>query len=241
MYTHVLLDLDHTLLDTDESLRLSFHDAMVAEGFENAGPEAADRYAKFRQINHGLWRQVEAGEFTPQQVHVERFVRLAGELGLDAAPQVMADAFALGMGRHGELYIGVRDLLDTLAEHCTMALVTNGLSPIQRARIERLDLERYFAAVTISAEVGVAKPDPAIFDLTFAELGEPDRALAIMVGDNAGSDIAGGNNAGIATCWYNPHGASASEIHAADYEIQILADLVPVVNGTLGQRPSRNG
>jgi len=227
-YTHVLLDLDHTLLDTDTSLQMAFVDAMAA-----AGAEAAGRYPLFDDINRALWKQVEAQVLTPDQVHVQRFVELNDQLDLGASPQGMADAFADAMGQRGDLYPGARELLESLVEVATLAMVTNGLSGIQRARIERLDLARFFDAIIISAEVGCAKPGTEIFDLTFDQLGQPDRASALMVGDNPGSDIAGGNNAGISTCWYNPAGKPASADHPATYEIASLDKLATIVTGAI--------
>jgi HAD superfamily hydrolase (TIGR01549 family) len=143
----------------------------------------------------------------------------------------MADAFAQGMGEHGELYPGARKVLDDLAEIATLALITNGLSGIQRARIERLGIHDHFAAITISAEVGAAKPGTEIFDVTFKALGAPDQSGALMVGDNLGSDIAGGNNAGIDTCWYNPTGKPASAKHLATHTISSLEALLRIVTG----------
>jgi len=75
-FTHVLLDLDHTLLDSDTSFEMAFADATAVAGAE-AG--ADDRYPTFDMINRALWRQVEAQELSPQQVHVARFERLNDE------------------------------------------------------------------------------------------------------------------------------------------------------------------
>ena len=225
-YQHVLLDLDHTLLDTDTSLQMAFGDAMSAVGADPTGV-----YPTFNDINEALWRRVEAQELTPPRVHVARFVELNEQLGLGVDPQRMADAFAQGMGEHGELYPGAREMLDKLAGMATLALITNGLSGIQRARIARLGIHDHFAAITISAEVGAAKPGTEIFDVAFEALGGPDKSGALMVGDNLGSDIAGGNNAGIDTCWYNPRGKRASAKHPASHTISSLEALLPIVAG----------
>ena len=225
-YHHVLLDLDHTLLDTDTSLRMAFNDAM-----DSVGADANGTYEIFNEINEALWRRVESHELSPDQVHIARFVELNEQLGLGADPQRMADAFALGMGAHGELYPGTHEVLDELAGMATLALITNGLSDIQRARITRLGIHDHFAAVVISAEVGTSKPGSEIFDLTFQALGDPDRSGAVMVGDNLGSDIAGGNNAGIATCWYNPTAKPARAEHPSKYTIASLDALLPIVAG----------
>jgi HAD superfamily hydrolase (TIGR01509 family) len=88
--------------------------------------------------------------------------------------------------------------------HATLALVSNGIGAVARAKVARLELDRYFAAIVISGEVGTAKPDAGIFDIVFDQLGNPDKATALMIGDSLTSDIAGGINYGIDTCWYAP-------------------------------------
>ena len=229
MYTHVLLDLDHTLLDTERSLRLAFTQAMNVAGVD-ASTDAAGHYATFDRINQALWREVEAQLRTPPQVHVARFEQLCEQLELDADPAHMAAAFAQGMGDHGDLYDGARAVLDALAPRVSMALVTNGLQEIQRARIDRLELDAYFDTITISGEVGEAKPGTAIFDVTFEALDNPDRTGAVMVGDSLSSDIAGGINAGIDTCWYNPGGKRAplDGAMAPTHQISSLDQLIEI-------------
>ena len=70
-----MLDLDHTLLDSDTSLTEAFGDAMAVVGQDVDG-----HYATFDGINRDLWRAVERGELTPPQVHVARFEQLITEL-----------------------------------------------------------------------------------------------------------------------------------------------------------------
>lgn len=228
-YPTLLFDLDHTLFDSDASLVQALEVALADVGVDDPG----GRYEVFDRINRALWKQVEAATMTPQQVHVARFVQLADEIGFDADPAALATRYGRALGEHGELYPGARELLDALAETpVTMALVTNGLSEVQRARIARHGLDRYFAAIVISAEVGAAKPGPAIFDLTFDALGRPDPAGAVMIGDNLPSDILGGADYGIATCWYNPHGRTADLDVAITHDVRTLAEIHDVVMGT---------
>ena len=227
-YPTVLFDLDHTLLDSDASLQLA-----LAATLDDAGVADPDtHYPTFDDLNRALWKQVEAGTMTPPEVHIERFRQLVSVLALDVDPAGLADFYGVSLGTHGDLYPGARDLLDRLAETgATMAMVTNGLSEVQRARIERLDLDRYFSAVVISAEVGTAKPGGAIFDLTFDALGGPDPAGAVMIGDNLPSDIKGGIDYGIATCWYNPHRKAAPPELTPSHTVEDLAAIHAVVTG----------
>ena len=227
-YRTVLLDLDHTLFDTEASERLAFDHALTSVGIDQP-----DRFlATYDRINRALWAAVERGETTPGQVRTARFEQLVAAERLDADPVAMADIYVDGFARFGELYPGALDILGALAATSSLALVTNGLSEVQRTRIERLDIGRFFDAVVISGEVGVSKPAVGIFDLVFAELGDPPRTTALMVGDSLSSDIRGGANSGLATCWYNPHGRPAGPDDHLDHEIRCLAHLPKIVVGT---------
>lgn len=227
-YPTVLFDLDHTLLDSDASLQQALTVTLDHAGVAQPG----SHYPTFDKLNRALWKQVEAGTMTPPQVHVERFRQLVAALEIDAAPAALADAYGDALGAHGDLYPGARDVLDALSETgAMMALVTNGLSDVQRARIARLELGHYFAAVIISAEVGAAKPGGHIFDLTFDALGGPDPEGALMIGDNLPSDIKGGIDYGIATCWYNPHRRTAPADLTPTHDVATLAAIHDVVTG----------
>lgn len=221
-YQTLLFDLDHTLLDSDASEIAAYAHTMATIGLDDPDHHF-DRYVT---INREMWRAVEAGTMRPDEVRFRRFEQFAAEVGVDADPVVMADAFVWGLGAHGELYDGARALLDELAGSVRLALVTNGLSDVQRARLERLDLEHYFDAVVISSEVGVTKPRREIFDLTFDRLGGPATTTAIMIGDSLTSDIRGGRDFGIATCWYNRHGTVAGPDDACTHEIRELAEIL---------------
>jgi 2-haloacid dehalogenase len=221
-FTVFLLDLDHTLFDTESSERAAFEQTMLAAGV----PEARAWFQTYQRINLELWSAMERGELQPGMIRNLRFERFVRECDLDANPQQMADDFVTGLGAYGDLYAGARAVLEQLSGRVPMALVTNGFGEVQRSRIARLGLDEYFDTVAISGELGAAKPDPGIFDFVFESLGSPPRESAVMVGDNLSADIAGGANYGIATCWYNPHGRTPDTPHAIDHEISDLQELL---------------
>lgn len=219
-YSTVLFDLDHTLLDSDESERAAFHATLTEAG----APSPQDHKDSYDQINRSLWDRVEAGDVSPDFVKLERFVQLAALLGLDADPRVMATTFATGLGDFGELYAGALPVLEALQGSYRMALITNGLSGVQRRRVERLHLGAYFEAIVISAEIGHAKPSHEIFDVTFESLDWPEKSEVVIVGDSLTSDIAGGIGYGIDTVWLNHH--NAEPVPGITHEISRIADVV---------------
>ncbi len=225
-YTTILFDLDHTLLDSDASEAAAFEMTLRA-----AGADRPDRYfAAFDAINKVLWAGVEKGEFSPNDVRRMRFEQLVAATDLDADPIAMADLYVAGLGANGDLYPGATEMLDALASGAALALITNGIGEVQRARIARTGIERYFDAIVISGEVGASKPGTAIFDMTFDLLGDPPKPTALMVGDNESSDIEGGIAFGIDTCWYAPDGAVATLAHT--HRVSDLAQIPPIVAAT---------
>jgi len=220
-YSTLLFDLDNTLFDAETSELLAFDHALAAGGV----PEPRLHFPTYEGINRALWAAVERQELTPNQVQARRFTDLVAAAGLAADPDVLADEFVIGMGSFGDLYLGARAVLETLAAGSRLALVTNGLGAVQRARVERLALEPFFSAIVISGEVDTAKPGSRIFDLTFEALDWPKRETTLMIGDSLSSDIAGGAGYGIATCWYNPHGGAAHPEATIDHEIRSLDQL----------------
>ena len=233
-YTTLLFDLDNTLFDAATSEAAAFDHALRAGGVA----EPQRHLPAYVKINQALWAAVERQELTPNDVQARRFADLVEAERLHADPQVIADAFVFGMGAFGHLYPGARRVLEELATMGTLGLVTNGLSEVQRARIERLELEPLFEAIVISGEVNTAKPGTRIFNIAFEVLGWPAKTSALMIGDSLSSDIAGGTNYGIATCWYNSNGKPPPPGSQIDYSITALDQLPGLVASGVVQQDS---
>lgn len=221
-YSTILLDLDHTLFDSDTSEAAALEAALQVAGLRSS----AEHTKTYQDINLALWAAVERGELIPQQVRNLRFERLVAKLHLDADYLQLADVFVAALAANGDLYAGAREVIEQLSERATLAMVTNGLGEVQHSRIERLEIGRYFDAVVVSADVGASKPGRQIFDIVFSELGNPERSSALMVGDSLSSDIRGGTDYGIATCWYNPRAKVAGPSDDITYEIRDLSELL---------------
>jgi FMN phosphatase YigB (HAD superfamily) len=110
-----------------------------------------------------------------------------------------------------------------------LALITNGIKEVQRPRFVQSALKDYFTVLIISEEVGTAKPDPAIFEAAFVQMGHPHRDEVLIIGDGLTSDIQGGYNYGIDTCWFNPTRAPRPVNIASQYEITHLTELIPLL------------
>ncbi len=224
-YTTILLDFDSTLLDFAASERKAFAVTLRNQGVSNP----MEHFPIYKQINRGLWKQVEQSEIPPDAVRERRFELLVRQLGCDGDVAQMAEDYIAGLATFGDLYPGTIEVLEKLEPLATLALLSNGLSEVKRPQIARFGFERFFDAIVISAEVGVAKPHPEVFDITFDMLGNPPKETALMVGDSLASDIKGGANYGIATCWYNPDGKQPGPDAAITHEIKTLEELLDLI------------
>lgn len=220
-YTWLLFDADGTLFDFQraEAIALEKTPSQMGVGVP------ADYAKTYHRINDSLWSTFEAGGLSASDVRIERFRLLFEELGLIGDSFAFGEAFLSNLIQESTFLADARKLLDQLKQRFQLALLTNGFASVQHARITRLGLDGLFNPVIISEEVGVAKPDPAIFDIALKGMGCPDKANVLMIGDSLSSDIRGGSNAGIDTCWFNP----SSNINDTDvtptYEIRLLSDL----------------
>jgi len=226
-YDAVLIDLDETLFD----FRRAGHEALEAS-FRAAGLILTDGwYRLYYATNAELWREVEEGRTSVTALRVERFRRYFSRLGLAIEPAAFAAGYEeriLSVTYHIE---GAVEAVREIAGMAEIVLITNGISHVQRARINRSPIAHMIRAVVVSEEAGVSKPDPGIFSLAAGCTACTDRSRMLMIGDSLASDIAGGVAFGIDTCWFNPAGSSATDQVRPRYEVRQLADLPAIVRG----------
>lgn len=221
-YTWLIFDADGTLFDYDRAEATAFRCT-----FEERGLPFHDGYADvYREVNGQIWREFERGEISADDLRVERFARLFDRLGLDTDPASFSSDYLLNLGQQADLIDGAAEVVTALHAQYRMIVLTNGLKDVQHARLAGCGLQDYFAGIVISDEVGVAKPDPAIFDIAFALMGNPPREEVLMIGDGLSSDIRGAANYGIDACWFNPAGAARPDRLPIRYEIARLTDLL---------------
>ena len=220
-YRWLLFDADGTLFDYDTAEAT----ALVAtwDGLGLARP--AGLVAAYRRINAELWKLYEAGGISQPVLQVERFVRLLAELDGGAEPEVLSRDYLVQLARQTFLLPGARELLEWARDRFRLALITNGIPQVQRPRIRRSGFDRLFPVVVISGEEGVAKPSPAIFDIALRRMGGPEPREVLLIGDSLSSDVRGGVDYGIDTCWYNPAGLELGDGPEPQHEIRQLGEL----------------
>lgn len=222
MIEFLLLDLDNTILDFTRAEYDALGKTLRAFGLE---PTDTVR-ARYSQINHDHWERLERQELTREQVVVGRFETLLRTFGMVADAQTMSRAYEdnLAYGEHHYLP-GAEEALERLSKKYQLYMVTNGTAHVQRPKLQASGAGKHFRDIFISQDMGADKPSPAYFQRCFARIPGFDISRAMIVGDSLTSDIQGGRNAGIRTCWVNPGHKKGREDIPADYEIESLSQL----------------
>ena len=225
-YRWLLFDADGTLLDFQRAEAIALRNTPLKMGV--AVP--ANYVSAYHQINDVLWQEFEAGNLCAQDVRMRRFQLLFEATNIDGDSHAFSEAFLQNLIEASTFLDGAEPLLTRLRSRFKLALLTNGFADVQHARIARLGLGDLFDPVIISEEVGFAKPDPAIFDIALARMGNPDKASVLMIGDSLSSDIQGGASAGIDTCWFNPSSSANETGVVPTYEIHHLGELLVLLS-----------
>lgn len=221
MMEFLFLDLDDTILDFHKAERIA-----LAKTLESFGVAPEDEVlARYHVINLQHWERLETGELTRDQVQEGRFRVLFQELGRTVDPVQVTRTYERNLGIGHYFLPGAEEAVQSLHKKYRLFLASNGTASVQHSRLTSAGLYPYFAQVFISQELGYNKPAKPFFDACFARIPGFDPRKAIMVGDSLTSDILGGINAGIRTCWVNPSHASARPDILPDYEIESIAQL----------------
>ena len=217
----VFLDIDDTLLDFRKAEAIALSKALQDMDLEPA--EAT--IARYSQINRQQWELLEEGLLTREQVLLRRFELLFAELGVARSAERIRDLYEgyLAIGHH--FMPGAPELLEALHGRCRLFIASNGTAKVQASRIASAGIGPYFERIFVSEEMGHEKPSRAFFAACFAQISGFAAERAIIVGDSLSSDVRGGKNAGILSCWYNPDAKAPREEIRPDYVIGSLGEL----------------
>lgn len=229
MITQLLWDLDGTILDFNAAEHNALQDTFASF---RLGPCTEQMIADYSALNDSYWKRLERGEITKPRLVIQRFEEFFASLGLDTS---IAPAF----NQEYQLRLGdticYRDNSYTLIQELhplyQQYIVTNGPVNTQYRKLKNAKLLPYFDKIFISDEIGAEKPAPAFFDYVFQHTASHDKQDFLIIGDSLTSDIKGGIQAGIRTCWYNPANLPVPEHMKPTYvisDLQMLKDILEI-------------
>jgi len=225
-FTAILWDNDNTLMDFEYSM----HKALTAS-FDAFGLVITEAIiVRYEEINNSYWKRLEQGEITKQELLDGRFKDLFLELGYEVDVAAFRKRFQVELGSYYAYLDHSLEICQELYGKVKQYIVTNGVEETQIKKIKAAGFDALMEDVFISGVIGYEKPRKEFFDYCLEKIGDaPEKIL--IVGDSLTSDIAGGNRAGIKTCWYNPSGKKAGNEYRIDYEIRNLQQIFEVLYG----------
>ena len=199
-YQWLLFDADNTLFDFDRSEKYA-----LSRVFQDFGLEYNEELgAIYHRINSMCWKAFEDGDMDKQELRYKRFELFFDEIGKHGNPVEFSKRYLGYLAETGYMIPGAYDLLGALSIQFQLAIITNGLKEVQRPRLRQSAIDHFFQVIVVSDEIGHSKPNAAFFSYTFEQMGQPDKGDTLVIGDSLNSDIRGGHQYGLDTCWYNP-------------------------------------
>lgn len=218
----LLMDIDDTLFDFQTSSRNALTIAFRGLGLLFT----QEMWERYRALDAGFWQRFERGEIEKSALYVDRFRVFFAEYGIAADPAAFNAAYFRELGSQRNFMPHCAQALAILHARYKIFIVTNGNTDIQKRRIAASGMARYFDRVFISEQMGCKKPDRLFYDRVFAAAGEEYRSSSVMIGDSLSSDMQGGRNAGITTCYYGKRENADSR---CDHVIEDLLELPPLL------------
>jgi len=222
-YKVILFDADETLFDFRMSEKLALKGALSDFGIKY---DENYHLKIYMELNTAIWKEFEEGRITQEKLKIERFRRFANELKIEINEFDMAKSYMKHLSNASFLFDGAEELVKKLSKDYKLGIITNGLTDVQDTRIRKSVIAEYFETIVISEEAKIAKPDARIYDLTLRNMNHTDKKTVLYVGDSLSSDIQGGINAGIDTCWVNKEKTENLSNIQPTYIIQDLSEII---------------
>lgn len=225
---YILWDVDGTLLDFElaesEAIRECFKDF-------NLGNCSNKQLEDYKNINTKYWKLLEDGKLSKKEVLERRFVEFFSKYGID--PIIASDfneAYQICIGNIAHYMENAKDTVIALKEKYKQYGVTNGTIVAQEIKLAKSALDRLLEYTFISERIGFNKPSIHYFNKVFEKVGSNNPEEYIIIGDSLTSDMQGGINAGIMTCWFNPYKKRNDKDLKLDYEIKDLKEVINILS-----------
>ena len=222
----VLWDIDATLLNFKEAEKVAIRKCFAKYGLGECTDEMLEVYSGINKI---YWQRLERGEMTKPQILEGRFREFFERYGLntDCVPDFNG-SYQVALGDTICFNPGCMQVLEALKGKVKQYAVTNGTKVAQTRKVANSGLDKVLDGIFISDELGVEKPSKEFFDKVWAAIGHYTGDEVLIVGDSLTSDIRGGMNAGIKTCWFDPDRAECPAEMRIDYHIQNLTQVLDI-------------
>ena len=223
MYKYILFDADNTLLDFDKAEEISISNTFNFFGIDLSLSK------RFSEINSSLWKLFEIGGIEREEIKTKRFQILLDEIGLrSTSAKEMSEKYLYELSCSSYSYEGAVELCDKLAAMGKkLYIITNGHTVTQTKRLKNADFINHIVKSFISEQIGYQKPNKEYFDYVLRDINALKNEC-IIIGDSLSSDIKGGINSEISTCWFNPDGKANTSDIIPTYTVNTFDQIIDI-------------
>ncbi len=223
----ILFDIDNTLLSFSEYVKET-----MKTGFKkfDIATYTDEMFSVFNKINSGLWQSIEKGELDFKELQKIRWNMIFEALGLSADGVAFEKYFRECLFESAIPEKNAMEILEYLHGKYTLCVASNGPYLQQKNRLKICGMLPYFSDLFISEEIGHSKPSREFFDTCMNRLNskaqQPLEPCEVMIiGDSLTSDMAGGIQSGMQTCFYNPENKPIPCGMKLDYVVASLKEI----------------
>ena len=224
-YSFLLFDADNTLLDFDSNERASLTDTFRTFGI--AYDEETIRL--YHGINLMYWKMLSEKKISKEELLIKRFATLYERLGINADPVATENHYRSQLGKGCQVIPGALDVCKKLRKDYKLYVITNGVATTQHSRLEGSGVAELMDGIFISDEIGYDKPDVRFFEYVQKSIPGFEKSKALVIGDSLFSDIRGGVDFGLDTCYLNVYNEKNTSEIQPTYEIQDIVELLELL------------
>lgn len=216
----IFVDIDNTLLDFDKCAHLS-----MKRSFEDFGIPFEDHmFDTFERVNLSIWRSLENGHITKDQLFKIRWSTVLAALDINFDGIEMEKQFKQYINTVALTIDYAKEILEYLSAKYKVYATSNATYEQQISRLKNADFDKYFSGYFISEQVGFEKPSKEFFDGCFKEIPFSVDEV-VLIGDSPTADIRGGAKYGLDTIWFDHRGETLPEGVNPTYTIKHLEEI----------------
>jgi putative hydrolase of the HAD superfamily len=228
----VFFDLDDTLYDQLEPFRTAVAGTMSPQIAVEL--ELGTLFRRVRHYSDRLWDSYSEGKLSLEDVRLQRLILAFGELGIEMSDETAAAMQSRYLQGQRQIVLspGAKEVIAALRQRgLDIGILTNGPVDHQTVKIRALQLDRIVPGnrIFISDAVGIAKPDPRVFEHISRVTGHaPERCL--YIGDAWENDVITSLEAGWRAVWLSRRGYRPDTGHKP---VMIISDLRELLDAIL--------
>lgn len=221
----VLIDIDNTLLDFNESALVAMNN--VAKKHNVVFPDGY--FDVFLRINDDLWGELQCGNISKAELYKRRWKEIFDELHIQADYDRFEEDFRKEMRVTAKTVKGAKELLQYLSGKYPVYAASNASRFQQEIRLQKSGLAEYLSGFFVSEDIGFQKPSKEFFYACCQKLYPIAPSEIVMIGDSIDADIIGAKNFGINSIWFNFYKKTYDSYAFTDYYVNNLEEIKNII------------